>query len=502
MLVALATGTSLAWTGRLTPPGAFTRSRSTGTTTAAWLDEHNSGSPPGRVLVAPGAPFATQVWGNQPRRAASGARQQPVGCARLDSADTRRRRSARWTRCSGCSRRDDHPPAWPIPLSGRVFRMSWSETTSTRRHRGRHGRCWCTARSTAHRDCRRSPSSANRSGPARCRASSPTAGCGRSTRRSRSIRVDGADPTGAPYLTDTDAMARVDGGPEALLRLDERRRLLGQPPLGPMLLTADAQRAGLPTPVVTVTDTPLARETDYGRVDDHSSAIRAQGDARHTFNRVTDYPAGDAELGATATGPAAGSRCRARQRTPPRCPTSRPAAGPAAAIDGDSSTSWVSNCLQSAVGQWLQVDFDHPDHQRHDHHHTECDGRRRAGSPHRDLDRKRHQHAALRRAGQADDRGAAVRRDAVGADHRGRHRRRLTRRAVRHHRLHRHPVRRVRFRPADRTCAIPSSCPDRRRVPLSHNGIWGRSCSAGPVAPTDPTACGARRPWRCRRRSR
>ena len=76
-----------------------------------------------------------------------------------------------------------------------------------------------------------------------------------------------------------------------LLRLDERRRLLGQPPLGPMLLTADAQRAGLPVPVVTVTDTPVDRETDYGRVDDHSSAARARGDRRNTFNRVPDYPA-------------------------------------------------------------------------------------------------------------------------------------------------------------------------------------------------------------------
>ena len=36
------------------------------------------------------------------------------------------------------------------------------------------------------------------------------------------------------------------------------------------------------------------------------------------------------------------------------------AASPAAAIDADSATAWVSNALQSAVGQWLQVDFDHP----------------------------------------------------------------------------------------------------------------------------------------------
>src|SRR6201999_2677198 len=36
------------------------------------------------------------------------------------------------------------------------------------------------------------------------------------------------------------------------------------------------------------------------------------------------------------------------------------AASPAAAVDADSATAWVSNSLQSAVGQWLQVDFDHP----------------------------------------------------------------------------------------------------------------------------------------------
>ena len=41
-------------------------------------------------------------------------------------------------------------------------------------------------------------------------------------------------------------------------------------------------------------------------------------------------------------------------------PDVAPAASPAAAIDGDPATAWVSNALQAAVGQWLQVDFDHP----------------------------------------------------------------------------------------------------------------------------------------------
>ena len=47
---------------------------------------------------------------------------------------------------------------------------------------------------------------------------------------------------------------------------------------------------------MTVTDTPVARETDYGRVDQHSSAIRATGDARRTYNRVPDYPVPGAAL--------------------------------------------------------------------------------------------------------------------------------------------------------------------------------------------------------------
>src|SRR5690606_30476245 len=147
--------------------------------------------------------------------------------------------------------------------------------------------------------------------------------------------------------------------PEVLLRLDERRRLLGQPPLGPMLLTADAQRAGLPVPLVTVTDTPVDRETDYGRVDDHSSAVRAQGDRRNTFNRVPDYPAPGAKQ---VHGGWSGGRLSASSSSSDSTalPTVAPASGPAAAVDGDSATAWVSNSLQPAIGQWLQVDFDKP----------------------------------------------------------------------------------------------------------------------------------------------
>ena len=88
VLVALATGTSLAWTGRLTPPGAFDAIPQYWHQTADWLDEHNTG-----VAARPRTGGARRTVrdagvGFQPRRAAAGARRQPVGCARLDPADT------------------------------------------------------------------------------------------------------------------------------------------------------------------------------------------------------------------------------------------------------------------------------------------------------------------------------------------------------------------------------------------------------------------------------
>ncbi len=63
-LTALMASTSLAWTGRITPPGTFTAIPRYWHETADWLSAHNTGAPtPGRVLVVPGAPFATQLWG-------------------------------------------------------------------------------------------------------------------------------------------------------------------------------------------------------------------------------------------------------------------------------------------------------------------------------------------------------------------------------------------------------------------------------------------------------
>ncbi|MCW2689330.1 MAG: type protein [Mycobacterium sp.] len=380
VLVALAAGTSLAWTGRLTPPGAFSAIPQYWHDTADWLDEHNTtggqersdpgnttgGPTPGRVLVVPGAPFATQTWGtshDEPLQVLGdspwGVRDSipltpPQTIRALDSvqrllaagrpsaglADTLARQGISYIVVRNDLDPESSRSARPILVHraidgspGLVKVAQFGEPVGPGTLSGFITDSGLRPRYPAVEIYRVKPNGAATANP------------------------------GAPYLTDTDQMARVDGGPEALLRLDERRRLLNQPPLGPMLLTADAQRAGLGAPIVTITDTPLARETDYGRVDDHSSAIRAVDDARNTFNRVPDYPAGGAPpYPDTVYGGWTGGRLTASSSASDSTalPNVAPAAGPAAAIDADSATSWVSNALQSALGQWLQVDFDHP----------------------------------------------------------------------------------------------------------------------------------------------
>ncbi len=359
VLVALAAGTSLAWTGRLTPPGAFDAIPPYWHQTAEWLDQHNAGSPTGRVLVVPGAPFATQVWGTSHDEPLQVLGNSPWGVRdsipltppqTIRALDSVQRLIAAGRPSAGLA-----DTLARQGISYVVVRNDLDPETSR------------SARPVlVHRAIDGSPGLSKAAefgeqvGPGTLAGFITDSGLRPKYPAVEIYRVEsGVREPGAPYLTDTDAMARIDGGPEALLRLDERRRLSNRPPLGPMLLTADARRAGLATPVVTVTDTPLARETDYGRVDDHSSAIRADGDIRHTFNRVPDYPAGDTHAvhGAWAGGRVTVSSSAADSTA---LPNVNPATGPTAAIDSDSSTSWVSNALQSAVGQWLQVDFDHP----------------------------------------------------------------------------------------------------------------------------------------------
>jgi arabinofuranan 3-O-arabinosyltransferase len=359
VLTALMAATSLAWTGRITPPGTFKEIPGYWHETADWLSAHNTGTPtPGRVLVVPGAPFATQLWGTSHDEPLQVLGDSPWGV------------------------RDSIPltPPQTIRALDSVQRLfaAGRPSAGLADELARQGVSYVVVRNDLDPDTSRSarPILVHRTitgsprlqkvaefgapvGPGPVSGFVTDSGLRPRYPAVEIYRVATSGNPAAPYLADIDRLARVDGGPEVLLRLDERRRLTGQPPMGPALLTADAERAGLPVPLVTVTDTPLARETDYGRVDDHSSAIRAAGDARRTFNRVPDYPSpgADTVYGGWSGGRLTASSSSSDSTTLPDVAT---AASPAAAIDSDSATAWVSNGLQSAVGQWLQVDFDHP----------------------------------------------------------------------------------------------------------------------------------------------
>jgi arabinofuranan 3-O-arabinosyltransferase len=375
ILTALAVSTSLAWTGRLTPPGTFSAIPQYWREAADWLTEHNRspGGPanrapaPGRVLIVPGAPFATQVWGTSHDEPLQVLGSSPWGV------------------------RDSIPlnPPQTIRALDSVQRLFAAGVPSAglADTLARQGISYVVLRNDLDPETSRSarPILVHRAitgSPRLQKVAQFGAPVGPGTLAGfvadsglrprypaveiyRVLAGDVAGAPGAPYFADIDQLARIDGGPEVLLRLDERRRLLGRPPLGPVLMMQDIgarQDMGPPAPPktwVTVTDTPLARETDYGRVDHHSSAIRSAGDARHTFNRVPDYPVPGAEL---VFGGWTGGRVTASSSSSDSTamPDVAPANSPAAAIDGDPATAWVSSALQSAVGQWLRVDFDHP----------------------------------------------------------------------------------------------------------------------------------------------
>lgn len=362
VLTALMVSTSLAWTGRLPPPGTFTAIPPYWQQTADWLTQHNTGSStPGRVLVAPGAPFATQVWGTSHDEPL-----QVLGASPWGVRDSIPLTPPQTIRALDSVQRLFAAGRPSLGLADTLARQGISYVVV------RNDLAPDTSRSArpilVHRAVDGSPGLHKVAqfgapvGPGTVAGFVADSGLRPRYPAVEVYRVDAGGDAGTPYFVDTDRMARIDGGPEVLLRLDERRRLLGQPPLGPALLTADARAAGLPLPAgagVTVTDTPVARETDYGRVDQHSSAIRAPGDARHTYNRVPDYPVPGADpvLGAWTGGRITVSSSASDSTA---MPDVAPATSPAAAIDGDPATAWVSNSLQSAVGQWMQIDFDHP----------------------------------------------------------------------------------------------------------------------------------------------
>ena len=365
VLVALTFSTSLAWTGKLAPRGAYEVIPEYWHETADWLTEHASGTSPDgsdaqRALVVPGAPFALQTWGL--------TRDEPLQALATTP----------W------AVRDSIPltPPGAIRALDSVQRLiadgrSSAGLADTLLGQGIH---YVVVRNDLD------PETSRSTRPAHVHAAldgSPglekvaqfgddiAAGSVEGFTVDGDLRpsypaveiyaVESPTTVSGPYTVDLDRVPFVQGGPESVQRLNEERRS-GAPspvPQGPVILASDAAAADLPVRDVTVTDTPMNRETDFGQVDNHNSALRSKDEPRRSLNAVGDYPVYGAD---TVDGEWEGARITASSSASDSTQIggTKPGSGVAAVVDGDLATSWVSNGIESAVGQWLQLDFDEP----------------------------------------------------------------------------------------------------------------------------------------------
>ncbi|WGJ87974.1 DUF3367 domain-containing protein [Gordonia sp. SMJS1] len=370
LLVAVIGAGSLMWTGQLAPDGTYQAIPRHWQQTADWLTEHgerDDGAPPARALVVPGAPFADQLWGltrdeplqplsDTPWAVRDAIPLTPPGAIRALDSVQREIAAGRGS------------PGLAATLAGQgigfvVLRADLDPDTSR------------SARPLlAQQALDESP------GLRRVAEFGPPIGppSVRGVVRDNGLRPPmpavqiyavgepGAPTTGTgPRLVDTTGLPRIAGGPEAIAELADVRARQGLPPLGPVVLDADARRAGIVDGPLIVTDTPADRETDFGRVDDHSSAIRSPSDPRRTQNAVADYPVDgqplvhgewllDNESGEVEVS-TSGSAADAVQPG-----QTSPANSAAAAFDGNPQSAWVSGGLETAVGRWMRIGFTTP----------------------------------------------------------------------------------------------------------------------------------------------
>ncbi|NMO02482.1 DUF3367 domain-containing protein [Gordonia sp. TBRC 11910] len=367
ILVALLGAGSVVWTGGLAGNDTYRDLPDYWRQTARWLDQQAAGSShPGRALVVPGSPFAQQLWGltrDEPL--------QPLATTPWAVRDAIPLVAPEAIRAMDSVQRaiaDGRPSAGlAATLAGQGIRyvvlradLTPTESRSARPLLAQYAL-------TGSPGLRRVATFGPDVGPATVDGVVVDDGLRPALPAIQIFAVDvGPRFAGTgPSLTDLDAMPRISGGPESLAALNDYRAQRGLTPLGPTLFDADRRRAGLPAAATTITDTPVDRETDFGRVDDHSSSTRAADDPRRTKNAAADYPVTGQPL---VTGQwlldnepgqvwvtASGSASDATQPG-----QTSPADSPAAAFDHNPDTAWISSGLDAAVGQWLQLDFATP----------------------------------------------------------------------------------------------------------------------------------------------
>ncbi|MFG2444144.1 alpha-(1-_3)-arabinofuranosyltransferase [Nocardia fluminea] len=367
VLAALALATSLAWTGRLAPRGAYDRVPAYWSDTADWLADNAADT---RALVVPGAPFGSQIWGltrDEPLQALASTPWavrdsvplNPPGTIR--AMDSVQRLIADGRPSTGLAATLADQGIGFLVLRNDLDPETSRSTRPMLAHRAIEGSPGLTKVTSFGANIGPRAADAGLVVDNDLQPAYPAVEIYRVDVPPPGTPVDVRGGTGAPpgfpgaYTVPLDSAPVVQGGPEVL----ERVRRDGANPTAPILLEADARRAGLPPRPVLLTDTPMDRESDFGRVDNHNSAVRAEGDARRTHNLVPDYPVEGAELvqgewsGAKVT--ASSSAADATQ-----IGGAAPGSSTAAAVDGDPSTAWISNGSESALGQWIRLDLDQP----------------------------------------------------------------------------------------------------------------------------------------------
>ncbi|MFB7720376.1 alpha-(1-_3)-arabinofuranosyltransferase [Nocardia sp. NPDC056100] len=387
ILTALTLSTSLAWTGKLAPRGDYDRVPDYWHQTADWL-AHNASDT--RALIVPGAPFGSQTWGltrdepiqalaSTPWAVRDSVPLNPPGAIR--AMDSVQRLIADGRPSAGMAATLLDQGIGILVLRNDLDPETSRSTRPMLAHQAIEGSPGLSkvaqfgdpiesgklAGLVADADLRpsypaieiyrvRQPDA---TAAPNDRAENPGTDLG--SRETARTAADLRSGTGAPgsfpgaYTLPLDGVPVVQGGPEAL----ERLRRDPATPTGPALLAADAAQAGLPVDGVTITDTPMDRESDFGRVDNHGSALRGKDDARRTHNLVPDYPVPGAQL---VEGEWSGARITVSSSAADATQLggAAPGSSTAALVDGDPSTAWISNGVEYALGQWIRLDLDKP----------------------------------------------------------------------------------------------------------------------------------------------
>ncbi|MCW4355833.1 alpha-(1-_3)-arabinofuranosyltransferase [Hoyosella sp. YIM 151337] len=359
-LAALVVATSVAWTGKLAPRGAYSEVPDYWHQAADWLTKHAGAEGGGeaatdRALVVPGSPFGSQRWGltrDEPlqplARTPWGVRDAiplipPGGIRAMDAvqrvlADGRSSPGLAPALLAQGYRylvvRNDLDPDTARATTPLLVRQTLETSPGFEKVAEFGTPVGDEARASVVRG-------------AGMRAPLPPVEIYR-------VTVGETWPQG-PFTTDLSGIPIVQGGPEAIVRVNEDSGT--NEPL-PILVSADAANAGISVDGVIITDTPKARETDFGRVDHQRSGLLSAADPRRTTNRVPDYPAADPLVLAESGGGHVTVSSAVSDAT--QLGAVQPGRGPAAAVDGNPDTSWLSSTFQAAVGQWLHIDFEQP----------------------------------------------------------------------------------------------------------------------------------------------